>query len=277
MDAAIARRNQLEFDLREALMGRALTLNYQPVMNPESEQICGFEALLRWSHPTQGMISPADFIPIAEDTGLIVPLGAWVLHEACRVAAAWPDELRIAVNVSAVQFLKPGLEESVASALAASGLPAQRLELEITESVLIREAETALACLHRIRCMGVRIALDDFGTGYSSLSYLRIFPFDKIKIDKSFVQDIASPDTAAIIRAIVSIGKQTKATITAEGVETRAQLDLVVEESCDEIQGYFYSKPLAEVDALEFIREHESKKLRDLTVARQSKVLLLTA
>jgi diguanylate cyclase (GGDEF)-like protein/PAS domain S-box-containing protein len=277
MDAAIARRNQLEFDLREALMGRTLTLNYQPVIDPKSERISGFEALLRWSHPTRGMISPADFIPIAEDTGLIVPLGAWVLHEACRVAASWPAELRIAVNVSAVQFLKPGLEESVASALAASRLPPQRLELEITESVLIREADAALACLHRLRSMGVRIALDDFGTGYSSLSYLRTFPFDKIKIDKSFIQDIANRDSSVIIRAIVSIGKQMNATINAEGVETQVQLELVIAEGCNEVQGYFYSKPLSEVDALEFIRGHEFEKLRGLTLGCQANLFQLTA
>lgn len=253
MDAAIARRNRLEFDLREALKQEEITLHYQPVMKPNGDSICGFEALLRWSHHTDGMISPLEFIPIAEDTGLIVPLGSWVLQEACRFAASWPDHLKIAVNVSAAQFLKPGLEASVLNALSTSGLAPHRLELEITESVLIHEPETALACLHRLRNVGVRVALDDFGTGYSSLSYLRTFPFDKIKIDKSFVQDIENPNTAVIISAIVSIAKQTNATVTAEGVETGLQRDLILDQSCDEVQGYFYSKPLNEQKASDFL------------------------
>ncbi|MDQ0546639.1 EAL domain-containing protein (putative c-di-GMP-specific phosphodiesterase class I) [Methylobacterium brachiatum] len=187
---------------------------------------------------------------------MIVDLGAWALQEACRRAAGWPNGLRVAVNVSAVQFQRPGLEEAVVEALTVSGLAAQRLELEITESVLMQDVEVAVVRLHRLRALGVQIALDDFGTGYSSLSYLRRFPFDKIKIDRSFIKEIADPDTATIVRAIVSIGGQLGISITAEGVETEEQLVRVRQEGCTEVQGFLYGQPLSAASAWNFIQSH---------------------
>ncbi|KQO86426.1 hypothetical protein ASF32_07950 [Methylobacterium sp. Leaf91] len=248
MDAAIEERLQLEVDLRQAVLRGDLILHYQPVVDLETDTVSGVEALMRWPHPTRGMIPPATFIEIAEETGLIIDLGNWALREACREAASWTHSARIAVNVSAMQFREPGLEQCVIMALSASGLAADRLELEITESVLIQDTEAVIGCLHRLRYLGVRIALDDFGTGYSSLSYLRQFPFDKIKIDRSFIREIADADTAAIVRAIVGLGERRGTTITAEGVETRAQLDLVRAEGCGEVQGYFFSKPVSARD-----------------------------
>ncbi len=253
MDAAVQTRMQLEFEMRQAIMCGSFALHYQPVMHLAEDRIVGFEALMRWPHPTRGMIAPGEFIPLAEETGLIVPLGAWALQEACREAASWPDDLRIAVNVSAIQFQQPGLEQSVLSALAAAGLAPHRLELEITESVLVQDAEAVIACLHRLKGFGVRIALDDFGTGYSSLSYLRRFPFDKLKIDRSFVKDIDNLSTAAIVNAIVSLGIALGMTITAEGIETEEQLAATRTQGCNEIQGYFYSKPLPVDRIVQFI------------------------
>jgi diguanylate cyclase (GGDEF)-like protein/PAS domain S-box-containing protein len=242
MDAAQQARQALELDLRQALGRGEFELHYQPQMDLATSRINGCEALVRWRHPSRGMISPADFVPLAEETKLIVPLGEWVLREACREAAAWAEPMRISVNVSAVQFRQPGLVQTVLAALAASGLDPGRLELEITETVLIHEGE-ALKTLHQLRSIGVRIALDDFGTGYSSLSYLRRFPFDKIKIDRSFVKEIDNPDTAAIVRAMVGLGSRLGIAITAEGVETEAQLDQVRAEGCTEAQGYLISRP----------------------------------
>ena len=253
MDARIAARNMLEYDLRNAIKRDGLTLNYQPVVNLATGQVGGFEALLRWHHPARGAISPAEFIPLAEETGLIVPLGDWVLREACREAASWSGEQVIAVNVSAVQFQHQGLEQSVVMALANSGLKASRLELEITESVLMQDSEAVIATLYRLRALGIRIALDDFGTGYSSLSYLRRFPFDKIKIDRSFIRDIANPDTAAIVRSVVGLGAHLGTAITAEGVETQAQLERVREDGCTDVQGFLFSPPLSAEDARRFI------------------------
>ena len=253
MDAQVTSRNLLECDLRTALRQGGITLHYQPVVQVAGEVTGGFEALLRWQHPTRGPISPGEFIPLAEETGLIVPLGTFALYEACREASAWPAGLRVAVNVSAVQFRQPSLELAVVGALAASGLAADRLELEITESVLMQDSEAVIACLHRLRGLGVRIALDDFGTGYSSLNYLRRFPFDKIKIDRAFIHDLADPDTAAIVRAIVGIGEQLGTAITAEGVETPEQLAAVRRAGCTEAQGFLYSRPLTAADALAFM------------------------
>ncbi|WP_162560629.1 EAL domain-containing protein [Methylobacterium durans] len=252
MDAAVAARNLLELDMREAIASGGFSLHYQPVVDLTKGGIGGFEALLRWQHPVRGAISPAEFIPIAEESGLIVPLGEWALREACCAAAAWPSDVRVAVNVSAVQFQQPGLEQSVVKALLASSLAPSRLELEITESVLLTDAETVIAILHRLRALGVRIALDDFGTGYSSLSYLRQFPFDKIKIDRSFIREIAEPNTAAIIRAVVALGTRLGIAITAEGVETADQLERVRLKGCTEVQGYLFSRPLPAAEALQF-------------------------
>ncbi|KQP77484.1 hypothetical protein ASF57_19475 [Methylobacterium sp. Leaf117] len=260
MDEALETRNKLEFDMHLAHRKEEFRLHYQPVVGMADGQVRGFEALMRWPHPTRGMVSPAEFIPIAEETGLVVPLGAWALEEACCFAASWPIEARIAVNVSAVQFQQPGLEAAVRHALALSGLAADRLELEITESLMIQDSEAVVACLHRLRTIGVRIALDDFGTGYSSLSYLRRFPFDKIKIDRSFVREIDDPDAQVIVRAVVSIGERLGTAITAEGVETEDQLALVRQTGCTEVQGFLFGKPMPPEQALQFMQEQTPRK-----------------
>ena len=253
MDARVKARRALEFDLREAIMCGGFELHYQPLVNLEYDKISGCEALLRWRHSARGMISPVEFIPIAEETGLIIPLGEWVLRTACAEAATWPDDIKVAVNVSPVQFKSGNLVQTVINALAASRLPACRLELEITEAVLIRDEESALAVLHQLRGLGVRIAMDDFGTGYSSLSYLQRFPFDKIKIDRSFIKDVAEIDgSCSIVQAVVSIAKSRNITTTAEGVETEQQLELLRTLGCTETQGYLYSppRPAAEIRQL---------------------------
>ncbi len=245
MDADMQARRRLQLDLRKALAGGEFELHYQPLVNLERDEISGFEALLRWHHPERGMVSPAEFIPLAEETGLIIPIGEWVMREACAAASKWPGEIKIAVNLSACQFKSRQLVETVFSAIAASGLAAHRLELEITESVLLQNNATTLAMLHQLRAMGVRIALDDFGTGYSSLSYLRSFPFDKIKIDRCFVSDLseAGEDALAILRAVAGLGASLGIATTAEGVETKEQLARVREEGCTEMQGYLFSPP----------------------------------
>ncbi|AJD44755.1 EAL domain-containing protein [Rhizobium sp. SEMIA 4085] len=245
MDAGMQKRRKLEVDLRQAIAGSQFEIYYQPQVNAGTEEVVGFEALLRWHHPERGLVSPGEFIALAEETGLIVPLGEWVLRQACKDAASWPGHVRVAVNISPVQFRSPSLIHTVISALADSGLSAFQLELEITESVLLTDSETALATLHHIKKLGVRIAMDDFGTGYSSLSYLRLFPFDKIKIDQSFIRELGdSKDCAAIVKAVVDLGSSLGITTTAEGVETTDQLDQVREHGCTEIQGYFFGKPL---------------------------------
>jgi diguanylate cyclase (GGDEF)-like protein len=253
MDRIAQKRRDMEVDLRRAFANGEFELHYQPLVDIGANRISGFESLLRWLHPEKGMISPAEFIPIAEDIGLIVPLGEWVLREACGEATKWPDDVKVAVNLSAVQFRSRNLVQAVISALAHSGLSPLRLELEITESVFLAETEANLAILHQLRELGVRISMDDFGTGYSSLSYLRSFPFDKIKIDRSFVKDLADrPDCVAIVRAISGLGRSLKITTTAEGVETVDQLDWLRNEGCDEVQGFLFSaaKPAGEIAAL---------------------------
>ena len=244
MDEALEYKRRLEMDLRGALTRGEFEVHYQPIMNAASGGISSVEALVRWRHPLHGLISPGAFIPLAEETGLIIPIGEWVMHTACQDASTWPRDVRIAVNVSAMQFRKGGLPEAVMQALAASGLPANRLELEITESVLMQDGPIVMDTLHILRDFGVRTALDDFGTGYSSLSYLRRFPFNKLKIDRAFVQDIGNPSTAAIVSAIVTLGVALGMTITAEGIETEDQLAATRHHGCTEIQGYLYSKPL---------------------------------
>jgi EAL domain-containing protein (putative c-di-GMP-specific phosphodiesterase class I) len=243
----------MEQDLRQALVDGGFEIHYQPLVNLQRDEVIGCEALLRWRHPERGMVSPAEFIPVAEDTGLIIELGEWVLRTACAEAATWPDHIRVAVNVSPVQLKSQALALKIMGALAASGLPASRLELEITEAVLIHDDETALAILHQLRAIGVRIALDDFGTGYSSLSYLKRFPFDKIKIDRCFVSDIAEIDgSSPIVQAVVNIAASRNMTTTAEGVETQQQKELLRTLGCTEMQGYLFSaaKPGAEVRKL---------------------------
>jgi diguanylate cyclase (GGDEF)-like protein len=253
MDAQVKARRRLESDLRQAMSGGELEVYYQPCLSLQSNEITGCEALVRWRHPARGMVSPAEFIPIAEETGLINQLGEWVLATACKEAASWPDDIKLAVNVSPVQFKSGTLALKIMAALAASGLPASRLELEITEAVLISDDETALAILHQLRSIGVHIALDDFGTGYSSLSYLQRFPFDKIKIDRCFVNDIAEPGgSSSIVQAVVNIAAARNVTTTAEGVETEEQQRLLRMLGCSEMQGYLFSpaRPAAEVNQL---------------------------
>jgi diguanylate cyclase (GGDEF)-like protein len=255
MDAEVKARRILEMDLRQAIADEALEVYYQPCVGLQDNKIDGCEALVRWRHAERGMISPAEFIPIAEETGLINQLGEWVLATACAEATAWPDDIRLAVNVSPVQFRSGTLALKILAALSASGLPANRLELEITEAVLIRDDDAALEILHQLRAVGVRIALDDFGTGYSSLSYLQRFPFDKIKIDRCFVNDITEPSgSSCIVRAVVNIAAERHMTTTAEGVETQQQQELLRALGCTEMQGYLFSapKPAAEIKQLLF-------------------------
>jgi EAL domain-containing protein (putative c-di-GMP-specific phosphodiesterase class I) len=212
---------------------------------------------VRWRHPQRGMISPADFVPIAEETGLINQLGEWVLTTACKEAASWPNDIRLAVNVSPVQFKSGTLALKVIAALAASGLAASRLELEITEAVLIRDDDVALAVLHQLRAIGVRIALDDFGTGYSSLGYLQRFPFDKIKIDRCFITGIAEPEgSASIVEAVVNIAAARRMTTTAEGVETEQQREMLRALGCSEMQGYLFSAPKPAADVRQLLLSH---------------------
>lgn len=245
MDARLQARRLLELDLRKALAGGEFELHYQPLVETLSGTIAGFEALLRWQHPTRGMVPPSDFIPLAEEIGLIAPLGEWVLRQACAAAASWPRHVKIAVNLSAVQFRGDGLVPTVVAALSGAGLAPERLELEITESVLLQHGEATLGKLQELRALGVRIAMDDFGTGYSSLGYLRSFPFDRIKVDRSFVAGLAtSADCQAIVRAVTGLGTSLGMATTAEGVETAEQLDQLRAEGCDEVQGYFLGRPM---------------------------------
>jgi diguanylate cyclase (GGDEF)-like protein/PAS domain S-box-containing protein len=242
MDRLAQKRRDLEFDLRKALANGEFELHYQPLVDVSANRIVAFESLLRWRHSTKGMISPADFIPVAEDIGLIVPLGEWVLREACAEAAKWPNDIKVAVNLSPVQFRNRNLVQVVIAALAHSRLAPTRLELEITESLFLAETEANLATLHQLRGLGVRISMDDFGTGYSSLSYLRSFPFDKIKIDRSFVRDLVDrPDCVAIVKAISGLGQSLNISTTAEGVETTDQLDQLRAMGCTEVQGFLFS------------------------------------
>jgi diguanylate cyclase (GGDEF)-like protein/PAS domain S-box-containing protein len=255
MDTSRRSRHVMERDLNRALAEGQFELFYQPVINIESGLVTSCEALLRWHHPAKGLVMPGEFIGLAEETGLIVPLGEWVLRQACKEASKWPDEIKIAVNLSAMQFRRGNLVEVVIHALASSGLPASRLELEVTETVLLIENDRAFSTLHQLRNLGVRIAVDDFGTGYSSFSYLRKYPFDKIKIDRSFVQESSEQgnECAAIIKAIAGVGNSLGMMTTAEGVETDEQLKLVRAEGCTEVQGYFFSRPRPASEILNFI------------------------
>jgi len=244
MDHAVRHRRALEHDLRHALLRDQMQLVYQPLVSTEGASVIGYEALLRWQHPERGEIVPDEFVPIAEDTGIILQLGEWVLGEACRAAAAWPEPMTLAVNVSPIQFQLPNLAEIVAKALAESGFPARRLELEITENVLLHDREGTLRTLHRLKAMGVGIVMDDFGTGYSSLSNLQCFPFDKIKIDRSFISGVTDDEAArSIVRAIVGLGQSLNLPVVAEGVETAEQHRMVLEEGCPQAQGYLFGRP----------------------------------
>jgi len=245
MDDWVHRRRHLELDLRRALANGELELLYQPVFDAATRALSGAEALLRWHHPIRGTISPAEFVPIAEEIGIISSIGAWVLRTACREASSWPEQIALAVNLSPAQIGAPELVGTLTEALAASQLSPRRIELEITENVLLGDSEQVLAKLHAIRSLGVRIVMDDFGTGYSSLSYLRAFPFDKIKIDRSFINDLsADEDSLAIIRAVRDLGRSFNMSVTAEGVETEEQLAQLQREGCDEVQGYLLGEPM---------------------------------
>ncbi|WP_084799597.1 EAL domain-containing protein [Bradyrhizobium sp. Ai1a-2] len=255
MDARAQTRRKIEMDLRDAIQDDGLRPFYQPLVDLSSGRITGFEALVRWPHPERGMISPGEFIPVAEETGLINPLGGLMLRRACNDAAHWPDDVRVAVNLSPLQFRTGNLLSLVTEALRQSGLPARRLELEITETLLLEKSSQVLATLHALRALGVRISMDDFGTGYSSLSYLRSFPFDKIKIDQSFVRDLGSNrDAQAIVRSIISLGKGLGVTITAEGVETEAELSCLRAEGCHEGQGFLFSRARPNADIVSLLQ-----------------------
>jgi diguanylate cyclase (GGDEF)-like protein len=245
MDGKVQELRAGEMELRNALPANDFELDYQPIMDLRTETVTGFEALLRWNHPVRGRISPLDFIPIAEETGLIVPIGDWVLRAACEAAAAWPDHIDVAINLSPAQFNGAPLFESVQQALAASGLAPTRLVLEITESVLLQHSDDRLVLLHKFHALGIRIALDDFGTGFSSLSYLRGFPFDKIKIDKSFIRDAdSSNDSTVIVAAIIGLARSLGMMTVAEGVETQQQLAMLRAQGCERVQGYLFSRPV---------------------------------
>jgi diguanylate cyclase (GGDEF)-like protein/PAS domain S-box-containing protein len=254
MDARAQTRRKIEIDLRIAIQSDVLRPHYQPLIDLASGRISGFEALVRWPHPERGMISPAEFIPVAEETGLINALGSQILRRACTDAAGWPDAVRIAVNLSPLQFRAGNLLSVVMDALKQSGLPAKRLELEITETLLLEKSTEVLATLHALRALGIHISMDDFGTGYSSLSYLRSFPFDKIKIDQSFVRDLGgNRDAQAIVRSIISLGKGLGVTITAEGVETEAELSCLRAEGCHEAQGFLFSRARPNAEIVELL------------------------
>jgi diguanylate cyclase (GGDEF)-like protein len=249
-------RRQLESDLRLALEREEFELHYQPLFDLEQNRICSFEALIRWNHPKRGLIAPADFVPVAEDTGLIVPIGAWVIREACAQAAGWPGLIRVAVNVSPVQFHRGSLHETILRALATTGLAPDRLEIEITESVFLEGSETTLRLLHALRALGVRVALDDFGTGYSSLSYLQSFPFDKLKIDRSFIHNLLTREGAsAIVHAITELANALGIETTAEGVEETAQLMELRAHGCSSVQGFLFAEPMTVADVDQLFRD----------------------
>jgi diguanylate cyclase (GGDEF)-like protein len=260
MDARMRQRRELEMDLRQALVKGEFELHYQPLVSLQDNSITGFEALLRWHHPVRGLISPCDFIPVAEETGLIVPLGEWVLRQACAETASWPAYMKVAVNLSPAQLKSRNLVQVVMGALAASGMAATRLQIEITESVLMQNTFATLGTLHQLRNLGVQIAMDDFGTGYSSLSYLRSFPFDKIKIDRSFINDLSNgAEPLAIVHAVTNLAKSLSMISTAEGVETQQQLEKLQAVGCTEMQGHLFSRarPAEEIARL-FLPQPES-------------------
>jgi len=256
METQLVTRLEIEEDLRGALERQEFELLYQPLCDLNNDRIAGFEALIRWNHPVRGTVSPSRFIHIAEETGLIHSIGAWVVNKACADAMKLPHDVRVAVNLSAAQFGTGDIVDVVAAALKSSGLPANRLELEITETTLLNNNDKTIALLFRLHALGLRIALDDFGTGYSSLSYLRSFPFDKIKIDQSFVREMVTRrDCAAIVSSVVALANKLNITTTAEGIETLDQLQLVRETGCTEAQGYLFSVPRPLQDILDYFAE----------------------
>ena len=263
MEEQARTRHLVETDLRGALEAGEFHLVYQPQIRLDTGELTGFEALLRWNSSKRGPISPAEFIPIAEETGLIVPIGGWVLRTACAAAAHWPSFVKVAINLSPVQFRARGLAAMVTSALAATSLAPDRLELEVTESALLQDDAATIAILHQLRSLGIRVSMDDFGVGYSSLSYLRKFPFDKIKIDRSFIGTLGeSTGSAAIVRTIASLGTNLGMETTAEGIETAEQLELVRQAGCTEAQGFHFSHPCAASDVFRVIeRFHRAARV----------------
>jgi len=262
MDAIVQARRLLERDMRTALAQDGFRLFYQPLVNLQTKKVTAFEALMRWQHPERGMVPPSDFIPVAEEMGLIVQLGEWALRQACAEATEWPDGVCVSVNLSPLQFSKGNLVSSVMSALASAGLPASRLELEITESVLLEKSERNITILNQLRDLGVRISMDDFGTGYSSIGYLRSFPFDKIKIDQSFVRDLLVDEgSLAIVRAIAGLGVSFGMITTAEGVETEEQMRCLNLEGCIEVQGYLYSRPVPANEIVGVLASLDNRRL----------------
>jgi diguanylate cyclase (GGDEF)-like protein len=260
LDERARHRRRLEADLRTAIQDGAFELHFQPLYSLSEDRLTAFEALVRWPHPEFGLMSPAEFIPLAEDTGLIMQIGEWVMREACNKAKTWPEPLAVAVNLSPKQFLNPDLPAMVVHALAASGLPPQRLEVEITETAFTANLAKTLETLHALQGLGVRIALDDFGTGYSSLSFLRLFPFDKLKIDQTFVRDLAEEGNAhAVIRAITTLADALGIETLAEGVEDAGQLAVLRQEGCRQIQGFLLSRPIVSEDVSDFICDHTSR------------------
>jgi diguanylate cyclase (GGDEF)-like protein len=255
MDARMIARHEMELDLRRALVNGEFELHYQPLVNLEHNRICTCEALLRWTHPVRGQVSPDNFIPVAEESGLITRIGDWVIRTACEEAATWPEDITLAINISPAQFRNENLIKVVTHALAASGLKPERLELEITEAILLESTEVTLETLSRLRAFGIRIAMDDFGTGYSSLSYLQKFPFDKIKIDGSFVNALSddAPESSAVIRAVTGLASSFRMATTAEGVETEEQLGLVRSLGCTEMQGHLFSKARSATELAELL------------------------
>jgi predicted signal transduction protein with EAL and GGDEF domain len=272
MDQHLHARREIEAELRLALQRNEFDLHYQPIYNLVEDRVTAFEALVRWDSPKRGRVQPADFIAIAERSGLIVPIGTWVLTTACAEAANWPDHVRVTVNVSVVQFKNKRLVEIVREALASNGLHPGRLELEITETVLLQDTDAVMTVLHSLHDLGVRVSMDDFGTGYSSLSYLHRFPFDKVKIDRAFISDLrstpvdgepaapgvdpasaAAKSAAIIVRAIIGLGANLGITTTAEGVETAQQFARVRQEGCTEVQGYFISQPRPAADVQDLL------------------------
>jgi len=263
MDAIVQVRRALERDMRTALAQDGFKLFYQPLVNLQTKKVTAFEALMRWNHPERGMVPPSEFIPVAEEIGLIVQLGEWALRQACGDAMGWPDYVSVSVNLSPLQFAKGSLVATVMNALASSGLPASRLELEITESVLLEKSERNIGILNQLRDLGVRISMDDFGTGYSSIGYLRSFQFDKIKIDQSFVRDLlVDKGSLAIVRAIAGLGVSFGMTTTAEGVETEEQMRCLNLEGCIEVQGFLYSKPVPADEINELLETLADRRLQ---------------
>jgi len=253
-------RLRIEGALRTALERNEFLLHYQPQVDLKSGKIVGAEALIRWQHPEFGMVSPLDFIGLAEETGLIIPIGAWVLRTACAQNMAWQaagfGHLRVAVNLSGIQFAQPDIVQTIAAALEESGLEPSRLEIELTESVVMRNVEQAVTTLHALKALGIQLSVDDFGTGYSSLAYLKRFPINVLKIDQSFVRDIATnPDDATIVVSIISLAHNLRLQVIAEGVETREQLAYLRHHECDEIQGFYFSRPLAANDVQQTLDE----------------------